>query len=289
MAKPRYAKLKGDAWRNPKLAGLSDAAFRLWINCVSYCADNLTDGFIPEHIVPALLPTPMPLDMPLAELTAEPGLLVKEGRMYIVAKYLDHNVSREEIEKHSQMQRKKAEKRWGNKKTAAPAPAVKVHADPLVFAAGNAAGNAKYKYKNKNNNTNSSVWMVKAINEIYREVFGTDWFGYAKYQEELDQLGEWAKQQASADGCTPHEAVVIAGKGWRDDPYVVEQSYGPLPLLWRKAPVYYAKGRGSDAKGIKNKLQELERQEAKAYKEGNHDESSRLQKAIANLQQSSRA
>ena len=49
--------------------------------------------------------------------------------MYVVAKYLDHNVSRDEIEKHSQMQRKKAEKRWANKK--------KKEVDPPPSAAGN--------------------------------------------------------------------------------------------------------------------------------------------------------
>ena len=280
MAKPRYAKLKGDAWRNPKLAGLSDAAFRLWINCVSYCADNLTDGVVPVHILPALLPSGMPLDMPLAELTAEPALLSRDGRAYVVAKYLEHNVSREEIEKHSQMQRKKAEKRWSKDK--------QKPADKPKNASGIADGNTNYKHKNKYKHKPNSVWMVKAINVIHREVFGTDWFGYARYHQELEALGQWAEQQADVDGCTPHDAIVTAGRGWMNDPWVIQQSHGPLPLLWQKASVYYAKGKGGDAESLKKKLQELERQEAKAYKEGNHDESTRLQKIIAEVQQAAR-
>ncbi len=281
MAKPRYAKLKGDAWRNPKLAGLSDAAFRLWINCVSYCADNLTDGEVPAHIMPALLPTALPLDVPLAELLAEPGLLLRHGQVYVVAKYLDHNVSRDEIEKHSQMQRKKAEKRWGGKKKKDPAPP--------PSAAGNAAGNAKYKYKhidkNKDNYGTGSnwVWIVKQINVMHRQIFKTDWFGYAKHQGELDQFAQWATQQAEADGVTREEAVQAACRGWSQDSYVVEQSYGPLPLLWRKAAQYYLAGTERDEESKKAKLDNLTRLEERAYREGNHEESARLQQAIAEL------
>ena len=283
MAQPRYAKLKGDAWRSPKLARLSDAAFRLYINCVSYCADNLTDGDVPAHIMPALLPSGVPLDMPLAELSAEPELLLRKGQVYQVAKYLDHNVSKAEIEKHSESQRKKAQKRWG--KTPKPEP------EKPKNAGGIPASNAKYKYNDnyKNKNTTSRVWMVGAINVIYREVFGTDWFGYAKYHDELEQLGLWAKQQASADGCSPHDAIVVAGKGWAEDPYVIKQGHGPLPLLWRKAPFYYAKGKGHDSESLKKKLQELELKESQAYERGDHDESQRLQKIIAEVQQSAGA
>ena len=281
MTKPRYAKLKGDAWRNPKLAGLSDAAFRLWINCVSYCADNLTDGEVPAHILPALLPTALPLDVPLAELLDEPGLLLRQGQVYVVAKYLAHNVSRDEIEKHSQMQRKKAEKRWANKK--------KKEADPPPSAAGNTDGNAKYKYKHKHKNKDTYVdgpgwtWVVRQINIMHREIFKTDWFGYAKFHGELDQFAQWASQQAEADGVTREEAVQAACRGWSEDAYVVEQSYGPLPLIWRKAAQYYLAGNEMDVESKKVKLETLTRLEEKAYKEGNHEESARLQQAIAEL------
>lgn len=278
MPKVRYAKLKGDAWRNPKLATLSDAAFRLYVNCVSYCADNLTDGEVPGHIMPALLPTALPLDVPLAELLDEPGLLVREGNVYVVAKYLDHNVSRSEIEKYSESQRKKAEKRWGKKSD-----------PPPQDATGNAAGNANYNYKDTNKNNykytdgGSWVWVVKQINKVHRKIFQTDWFGYAKHHGELSDFAQWATQQAKADGVTREQAVAMACHGWASDPYVVENNHGPIPLLWRKAPQYYQAGTGQDAKSRKEKLESLTRLEEKAYREGDHDESARLQKAIAEL------
>tara|TARA_R110000824_G_scaffold95424_7_gene229481 strand:+ start:1073 stop:1906 length:834 start_codon:yes stop_codon:yes gene_type:complete len=276
MSKPRYAKLMGDAWRNPKLARLSHGAFRLYVNAISYCADNLTDGVVPAHVMPALVPGDMPAALPVEELTGEHGLLLASDGGYRVCNFLEHNVSRQDIEKHSQMQRDKANKRWKDKEKKEEKPKVPTakHAD------GNATGNAKHKYKNNHKNNSSHVWVVKIISEMYNGVFGTDWFGYAQYHTELMQFAEWAEQHAD-----PSAAVRMACEGWSKDPYVIKQNYGPLPLLWRKAPQYYLAGVGEDEASKKAKLEELSRQEDRAYKEGNSAESKRLQEAIARLQQ----
>lgn len=285
MAKPRYAKLMGDAWRNPKLACLGNQAFRLYINCISYCADNLTDGIVPAHVMPALVPGALQPALPVEELAVKHGLLLEVDGGYQVCNFLEHNVSREDIEKHSQMQRDKANKRWKDKekKEEAPKP------PPAKYAGGNADGNAKYKNKNKNNNppstpSESHMWVVGLISEMWRDLFGTDWFGYANYYMELQQFAEWGRQQAQSDGIDAVEAVSLACQGWCKDSYIIKQNYGPLPLLWRKASTYYLSGKGADQESMKTKLEELERQEARAYQEGNSEESQRIQKVIASLQ-----
>src|SRR5207249_2516115 len=35
---------------NPVMAGLSDAAFRAWVESLCYCSRNLTDGYVPGRI-----------------------------------------------------------------------------------------------------------------------------------------------------------------------------------------------------------------------------------------------
>jgi hypothetical protein len=46
--------LHSTAIGHPKIAVLSDGAFRVWIAGLSYCQNHLTDGFIPAHGVHAL-------------------------------------------------------------------------------------------------------------------------------------------------------------------------------------------------------------------------------------------
>lgn len=276
MAKPRYAKLMGDAWRNPKLAKLSHEAFRLYVNCISYCADNLTDGLVPAHVMPALVPGAMPSALPVDELMAEPGLLLAVDGGYEVCNFLEHNVSRQDIEEHSERQRAKARKRWDVQKKERPVGGPPTPED----AASNAAGNAKYKHKNKHKNNSQHVWVVRVINEMHTSIFSTEWWGYAQYHTELAHFAEWASQYDE-----PEDAVRMACRGWAEDPYVIKQNFGPLPLLWRKAPQYYLAGVGGDQKSKQEKLEDLSRKEARAYKEGNSAESQRLQEAIARIQQ----
>ncbi len=49
--KSRYALLLGTLHRSPKAAVTSLAAIGVWSHCMSYCADNETDGFVPAAVV----------------------------------------------------------------------------------------------------------------------------------------------------------------------------------------------------------------------------------------------
>ena len=47
-----------DFYDHPKTLGMSDAATALWVRAGSYSAAKLTDGFIAEHVLPALSSQP---------------------------------------------------------------------------------------------------------------------------------------------------------------------------------------------------------------------------------------
>lgn len=51
-----YLNLDDGFTEHPKADLLSDAAFRLQVAALCYCAKNLTDGLLPEHRVPRLVP-----------------------------------------------------------------------------------------------------------------------------------------------------------------------------------------------------------------------------------------
>jgi hypothetical protein len=87
--------------RHPKVAVLSDGAFRLWFAGVCYCADHLTDGLIPKAMVRELKRNVTTRQ--IAELVATvPGyrrpLWVESGECFQVNDYLNWNESREEVQ-----------------------------------------------------------------------------------------------------------------------------------------------------------------------------------------------
>ena len=98
---------------HPKIVPLSDAAFRLHVSGICYCAKHLTDGLIGAEAVPTLRPRFRPTM--LAELV-DRGLWLQHGDVYEIRDYLDWNRSKEQVEsernRKRQGGRKGAEARW---------------------------------------------------------------------------------------------------------------------------------------------------------------------------------
>jgi hypothetical protein len=93
--------LHSTAISHPKIAVLSDGAFRVWIAGLSYCQNHLTDGFIPEHGVHALgvKVTPKAIDELLAQRV--PGKSALWHQMeggYSVHDYLSWNDAAEDVQ-----------------------------------------------------------------------------------------------------------------------------------------------------------------------------------------------
>jgi hypothetical protein len=110
-----WANLDDQFPKHPKVIGLSDAAFRLQVSGICYCAQYRTNGLIPAEVVPLLVIRFKPAA--LNELTSR-GLWVPllDDGAYEVHDFLQWNRSREEIEsereRKSKAGKKGMESRW---------------------------------------------------------------------------------------------------------------------------------------------------------------------------------
>lgn len=103
--------LADDMPDHPKIAGLSDRAFRMQITAICYAGHYLTDGEVSLALARKAGPR-------VVDELVEAGLwsLVPERRLYVVHDFLDYNRSRAEAEARrkqlSEWGRQGAAKRW---------------------------------------------------------------------------------------------------------------------------------------------------------------------------------
>lgn len=104
-----YASFDDTYCDHPKIACLSDPAFRLHTSGILYCARHLTDGMVPADEVPRLVRRFR--KTALAELT-EWALWVPAGggQAYTIHDYLDWNLSRHQVEKRRAVARQNGQK-----------------------------------------------------------------------------------------------------------------------------------------------------------------------------------
>ncbi len=77
---------------HPKVIGLSDTAFRAYIEALCYCSRYLTDGAVPEPAIRRFAPAKA-----ISELVAA-GLLQHHSGAVHIHDYLEHQTSREHVE-----------------------------------------------------------------------------------------------------------------------------------------------------------------------------------------------
>lgn len=77
---------------NPKVLAASPAALGLWVVAGSWSAQNLTEGFIPKHVLPRLMPRPDRFAHELIKL----GLWVDQANGYQFHDWADYNPTRSE-------------------------------------------------------------------------------------------------------------------------------------------------------------------------------------------------
>lgn len=96
-----YAKLSNGFWRDPKILSLlqeSPSALGVYLACISYCSDNLTDGRIPAAIITGIFHA---ADSDVAALRKH-HLMSKQGDDFTITAYLNWQLSKEQIEKHKE-------------------------------------------------------------------------------------------------------------------------------------------------------------------------------------------
>ena len=86
-----WIKLHNNVSRHPKVAGLTDRAFRVWIDSLCYCSEFLTDGALP----PVFLTTVVPK---VQDELIRAGLWGCTGGTTTVHDYLVHQSSRATVE-----------------------------------------------------------------------------------------------------------------------------------------------------------------------------------------------
>lgn len=108
-----WANLDDQFPKHPKVLPLSDAAFRLHVAGICYCAQYETNGRIAAEMVPLLVPRFRTRS--LDELSRR-GLWMPHSDGWEIHDYLEWNRSKEQIEAERERKRKAgrkgAEKRW---------------------------------------------------------------------------------------------------------------------------------------------------------------------------------
>lgn len=90
-----WARLDDGFWRNPKVTATSTAAVGVYALGISYCADQLTDGFIPESIAVHMLARRR--RALIRELVAR-EFWVEAADGYQIRDFLDYNPSKAEVD-----------------------------------------------------------------------------------------------------------------------------------------------------------------------------------------------
>lgn len=115
-------RIANTAPEHPKIAGLSDAAFRLWIEVLCWCSRQEKDGLVPESVMKRLGRPRVVTELVKAE------VLHEAMGSYLVHDYLEHQRSAEEIASFraskSESGTKGAHMRWHvpNRKSVADCP-----------------------------------------------------------------------------------------------------------------------------------------------------------------------
>ncbi|MEY4958396.1 MAG: hypothetical protein RL409_2653 [Gemmatimonadota bacterium] len=107
-----WIKLQDNAPRHPKVGGLSDKSFRVWINSLCYSSEFLTDGVVPAVFLVGVK------ESTKRELLAAGLWRVMNGIVQI-HEYLDHQTSRADVDRERARNRAR---RGGTAGTAAGTP-----------------------------------------------------------------------------------------------------------------------------------------------------------------------
>lgn len=105
-----------DFYDHPKTAGMSDAAFSLWVRAGSFSAAKLTDGFIAETVLVHTLQS----DTPVADELVERGLWRRRRGGYVFHEWNQRNLTRQRVRdnQNADAKRKREERKKSPDKSA---------------------------------------------------------------------------------------------------------------------------------------------------------------------------
>lgn len=252
MADAPWFAVNIDYWRNPKVAEAGFLAATLNLAAIAYCAEQLTDGFVPTMVVPILAApmhgyvwvgedgvNPTPADVAdsrwhnLAETLVFAGLWEVVDNGWRIVNYLDHQPSRVEVEARKERAREngrkggraKAETRLPNP-TANPGanppanrPASEMPSNPPSESVAPAPAPRPSPTELQNLNPSSSPLRGDDFQEF--------WQVYPRRAGKKAAEKAWTK----AVKATPAAQILGGAARFRDDPNR-EQACTPHPATW---------------------------------------------------------
>lgn len=235
-----YAKLTLDFADSPKIAPLSDAAFRQYIEALLWSRRLLTDGFIPDRMVARMFSQDA-----LAELTSndpdKPSLLHVDGGLHI-HDFSEHQTTKGEIAK------KREAGRLGG-----TAKAARVYAESQGLAGTVVAGATEVLKQNPSNTlakteteteTETSSKELMAAGAAASADYSQEFLQfYSIYPRKTGKRAAWLKWKGLLRGRTVAAGDIIAGaQRFATDPNLPRDvTFIPHPATWLNA------GRWEDA------------------------------------------
>lgn len=92
-----------DFYDHPKTAGMSDAAFSLWVRAGSYSAAKLTDGFVSDAVLVCTLRS----ETQVADELVDRGLWRRRRGGYVFHEWSVRNLTRQRVEQHNKAEAKR--------------------------------------------------------------------------------------------------------------------------------------------------------------------------------------
>ena len=93
MKTSTFIKLDDTAPDHPKVDGLSNAAFRAWIEAICYCSEYLTDGVISRHRLGRRDGAKVVTELISVGLVRE----TEDSAQVVIHDYLEHQTSRQQV------------------------------------------------------------------------------------------------------------------------------------------------------------------------------------------------
>ncbi len=111
-----WIRIDENAMEHPKIGGLSDGAFRLWVQGLAFCQKFLTDGAITDQAMRGL----RAFSTKRRDVLVDSGLWDGNERGVTVHDYLDWNDSREHVQNARQVARERMQKLRGSSREQPP-------------------------------------------------------------------------------------------------------------------------------------------------------------------------
>ena len=243
-----WARLTVDFADSPKIASLSDAAFRALVEMILWSRRMNTDGVLPARLVETHWVTHWVTDSvtqsvtdPVAELLSNdpdrPSLRRDDRSNYVIHDFLEHQESAADVKARLARNRANGQRGGRPSKTQSVTQSVTESVTESVPQSGTPVGTPNRKQRQRQRVTSNEVTGNEvagptrpAGRATYPDDFETFWAAYPKRKDKKAALKAWKQATKEVDS-----SVLIEGaRRYTEDPTRVPQ-YTKHPATWLNA------------------------------------------------------